>query len=1031
MRDLARTVLLVLVVAAVPAVSAGQGLGAIAGVARDASGAVLPGVTVEVASPALIEKIRTAVTDGSGQYRILSLPNGIYSVTFTLPGFGTVKRDGIEVLANFTATANADLTVGAVTETVTVTGESPVVDVQSAATIRALTDQNFKEIPSGGTWTNLAGLIPAVNVSSVPDVGGTSGDPVAATLTAHGSTAADQNQMIDGIKIGNVLVGGARTNLSVSPLLFDEVNVTFAGQSAEFTTNGVQSNAIPKSGGNVFHGTALVNGSTNDFQSDNLTPRLRAMGLTSSNTFKSLYDVNGALGGPILTDRLWFYGTARHNVNKANIAGLYYPVDANAIQRQDDRSETAYSDIYFRDFTGRVTAALGSKQKVTFFGEYQPKCDCTYQISGTKAPEASAITKWPIVLIQGSYTNVVTNRILIEAGVGYSDASYTIYPQLGLPQASPNDPFTILPNGMISSTNRPISIVEQGGGALALPPLTYRSGGNGATSNSQDDTLKQVASRATVSYTTGAHSFKVGMDDIYGYIIRRALNYNGFIQYRTRDYVPNQLTLYAPSAGIRSNGNGLGLFVQDRWTMNRMTINAGLRFDFMNEWNDPWSTSTSPSPWLPNRPVVNFGKIENVPNWSDINPRLGFSYDLFGNGKTAIKASANRAVSQDVINMATNNNPGQTIATNTARNWTDNDRDFVPDCDLTNPLAQGPTLAGALNAVDTCGQNLNANFGSAVPATTYDPSILNGWGVRPYNWEFSAGVQQEILPRLSASVSYFRRIQGNFTVTDNVLTTASDYRQYSIVVPTDPRLPNSGETMRGLFDITPALVSANRNMVTFAKNFGNQYAHYDGVDVTLDARLRQLVLQGGVTVGQTMTDNCDLADNIPEMFLGVPGVGPTAAGVWTPLEYCRQVSGWVPQYKALGSYQLPWWGIRTSGTIQSIPGPMVQANVIYTGAQIVALNPHLGAFSAGAVGQASVGVFEPGNRYGDRLNQVDLRFTKIVRMGRSSLDLNLDLYNALNSDAIITQTSQYGTTWLRPTSIIQARFLKFSARYDF
>ena len=763
--------------AAVPAPSLAQGLGAIAGVARDASGGVLPGVTVEVASPALIEKVRSAVTDGNGQYRVLSLPNGIYSVTFTLPGFGTVKRDGLEVLSNFTATANADLTVGAVTETVTVTGESPVVDVQSAATLRALTDQNFKEIPSGGTWTNLAGLIPAVNVGSVPDVGGTSGDPVQATLTAHGSTAADQNQMIDGIKIGNVLVGGARTNLSVSPLLFDEVNVTFAGQSAEYTTNGVQSNAVPKSGGNTFHGTALVSGSSNTFQSDNLTDRLRGMGLTSSNTFKSLYDVNGAIGGPIIVDRLWFYGTARHNVNKANIAGLFQPTDPNAIQRTDNRGEPAYSDIYFRDFTGRVTAQLTSKQKVTGFAEYQPKCDCTYQISGNKAPEASAITKWPIVLIQGSYTNVVTNRILIEAGVGYSDASYTIYPQLGLPQASPTDPFTIQPGGIISSTSRPISIVEQGGGALALPPLTYRAGGNGATSNSQDDTLKQVASRAAVSYTTGSHSFKVGMDGIYGYIIRRALNYNGFIQYRTRDYVPNQLTLYAPSAGIRSNGNGLGLFAQDRWTVNRMTVNAGVRLDFMNEWNDPWSTSTSPSPWLPNRPVVNFGKIENVPNWKDINPRLGFSYDLFGNGKTAIKASANRAVSQDVITMATNNNPGQTIATNTARNWTDNDRDFVPDCNLTNPLAQGPTLTGALNTVDTCGQNLNANFGTAVPATTYDPAILNGWGVRPYNWEFSAGVQQEILPRLSASISYFRRIQGNFTVTDNVLTTAADYRQ--------------------------------------------------------------------------------------------------------------------------------------------------------------------------------------------------------------------------------------------------------------
>jgi hypothetical protein len=998
-----------------PVVASAQGLGAVAGLARDASGAVLPGVTVEVASPALIEKVRTAVTDGAGQYRILSLPNGIYTVTFALSGFGTVKREGVEVLANFTATANGDLSVGALTESVTVTGESPVVDVQSAATTRALTDANFKEIPSGGTWTNLAGLIPAVTVSSVPDVGGTSGDPVQATLTAHGSTAADQNQMIDGIKIGNVLVGGARTNLSVSPLLFDEVNVTYAGQGAEATTNGVQSNAIPKSGGNTFHGTALVNGSTNAFQSDNLTSRLRSMGLTSSNTFKSLYDINGAVGGPILVDKLWFYGTARHNVNKANIAGLFYPVDPNAIRREDDRDRPAFSDIYFRDFTGRMTAAVTAKQKVTGFAEYQPKCDCTYQLAGTRAPEASSITKWPIVLVQASYTNIVTNRLLIEAGVGYSDASYTIYPQLGLPSGSPTDAFTILPGGVVSSTNRPISIVEQGGGSLGLAPLTYRSGGNGNSTNSQDDTLKQVASRASASYTTGSHSLKIGMDGIYGYIIRRALNYNGYIQYRTRDYVPNQLTLFAPSAGIRSNGNGLGLFAQDRWTVNRLTVNAGVRFDFMNEWNDAWSTATSPSPWLPNRPAVNFAEIENVPNWKDVNPRFGLSYDLFGDGKTALKASANRAVSQDVINIATANNPGQTIATTTARNWTDNDGDFVPDCDLTNAAAQGPTLGGVLRTVDTCGQNLNANFGTAVPATTYDAAILNGWGVRPYNWEFSAGVQHQIVPRVSASIAYFRRIQGNFTVTDNALVTAADYRPYTVAIPNDSRLQNAGGTIEGLYDISPALVAVNRNVVTFASNFGNQYEHFDGIDITADARLRQLVLQGGVSVGNTMTDNCDVVAHMdnPSQYL------------------CHRETGYVPQYKGLWSYELPWFGVRTSGTIQSIPGPQVQANVIYTGAQIVAQNPSLGGFSSGAVGQASINVIAPGTQYGDRLNQLDFRFTKIVRMRSAAVDLNVDLYNAFNSDAVITETTQFGTTWRRPTAIIQARFFKFSARIDF
>ena len=248
MRDVARKVCLVVALLVLPVVSAAQGLGSIAGVVRDASGAVLPGVTVEAASPALIEKVRTVVTDGTGLYAIVSLPVGVYSVTFTLAGFNIIRRESIEVTANFTTTANADLAVGALSETVTVSGESPIVDVRGATQTRALTASNFKEIPSSGSWSNMAGLIPAVNVTGGVDVGGSTGDAQSLALTAHGSGTLDQNQMIDGLKIGTLQVAGARTNMSLSPLLFDEVNVNYAGQAAEATTNGVQLNAIPKAG---------------------------------------------------------------------------------------------------------------------------------------------------------------------------------------------------------------------------------------------------------------------------------------------------------------------------------------------------------------------------------------------------------------------------------------------------------------------------------------------------------------------------------------------------------------------------------------------------------------------------------------------------------------------------------------------------------------------------------------------------------------------------------------------------------------
>src|SRR6266850_5294894 len=202
--------LLVLLILGVAASAHAQTLGTIAGVAKDATGAVLPGVSVEVASPALIEKVRTATTDGSGQYAVVSLPVGTYSVTFSLPGFGTVKREGIEILANFTATVGAEMKVGAVSETVTVTGQSPLVDVQGVITTRAVTPELIKAIPNGGTMYQLAAMMPGVTITGPQDVGGALGSPVQAQLLAHGGSGGDEIQLVDGMRVGNMM-GGSRT----------------------------------------------------------------------------------------------------------------------------------------------------------------------------------------------------------------------------------------------------------------------------------------------------------------------------------------------------------------------------------------------------------------------------------------------------------------------------------------------------------------------------------------------------------------------------------------------------------------------------------------------------------------------------------------------------------------------------------------------------------------------------------------------------------------------------------------------------
>jgi len=278
-----------------PSAAGAQVQGTVAGNVKDASGAVLPGVTVEVSSPALIEKVRSAVTDGSGQYRIVNLPPGTYSVSFSLPGFSTVKRDALDVSVNFTSTVDAEMKVGSVEETITVTGESPMVDIQSATLTRTATSQAFKEIPSSGSWTSMAALMSAVRTSST-DVGGVLGDPTGATISAHGSRDQDAVSLFDGMRIGNMYQSSNNTNMSLSPLLFEQVDIQMSGQMGETGTNGVILNAIPRSGGNRFSGSALANGSWPALQGSNLTDRLKARGLTgATTTLKKLQDYNGAV----------------------------------------------------------------------------------------------------------------------------------------------------------------------------------------------------------------------------------------------------------------------------------------------------------------------------------------------------------------------------------------------------------------------------------------------------------------------------------------------------------------------------------------------------------------------------------------------------------------------------------------------------------------------------------------------------------------------------------------------------------------
>jgi len=327
MRILARLLRTVLFIVAM-APSAAFAQASIAGTVRDSSGAVLPGATVEAASPTLIEKVRSAVTDGTGQYKIENLRPGTYAVTFTLTGFSAVKRDGIELAGSFAATVNAELKVGSVEETITVSGESPIVDVQSGNRQKVLSSEVLTGIPTGRTQFTAATLIPGMNLNN-QDVGGTNIiNTTGGSMTIHGSNANDQRVMIDGLSTANSELAGQASNFLPNMGSTQEMSVDYSAGTADQMTGGVRINMLPREGGNTFRGSLFATGSNSSFQADNYTQSLKDRGLRTPNSVKMNYDINPGFGGPLAENKVWFYGSARWVKTQNYVGGMF--VNKNA-----------------------------------------------------------------------------------------------------------------------------------------------------------------------------------------------------------------------------------------------------------------------------------------------------------------------------------------------------------------------------------------------------------------------------------------------------------------------------------------------------------------------------------------------------------------------------------------------------------------------------------------------------------------------------------------------------------------------------
>jgi hypothetical protein len=1019
----------------------------IAGVVKDASGSVLPGVTVEASSPALIEKVRSVVTDGGGNYRIISLRPGLYTVTFTLPGFATVSREGIELTSNFTATVNAEMKVGALEETITVTGETPIVDTQSITSRTVMTREVLDVLPTGRNIQAVGIMIPGTNLAVggggalSRDVGG-SGSLQQSPLQYRGS--ADTVQTIEGIRLNNLEAQGAYSGVYWNDASFEELSYITGADSAEMGQGGIRVNMVPRDGGNSFRGQIFANFADGGWASDNCgspgigqpCTRSNLSGstaynpnnrLTNVSALKEIWDFNPSLGGPLLRDKLWFHYTFRHWGVEKTVGDSYFDNNPSQFVYEADTNRPGIDDGYIVSNAVRLSWQATGKDKVSVYHDNQSKYRHHWGISATVPPEAAGVQVTPTSFVNVSkWTRTQTNRLLLEGGFGIYNQEYT---ELYQPEVTGLSEKVWDPQAIRSS--RVYTVLDQSNNRIA-----------NAWNNPADHFSILRTYLGAASYVTGAHSFRLGVTVSEG-DWRLLEQWTGDMQPITYNAGrPVQVTLRLPTDRRNGIKADTGVFVQDRWAMGRLTWNLGLRYDwFMGETQE---SEVSPSRF---NSGLQFGKcpdgkndsragcVGTVQNWKDISPRVGVAVDLFGDGRTAVKASVARYVAGQQIAVANAANPVTVLGLTDTRPWTDRDLNGLPlDAD------------GNIQFNELAASTSTPTFGRNVSTTTTDPGVLNGWHKRGYNMEYTVSAQHQLADRISVNGGYYRRTFGNQTFTDDLRYDANSYDSFCVNAPVDSRLPDGGGyQVCGVQDLKPTVFAQNlpqSQLIRFSEDFGGETNMYQGYDLNIEARFRNgAFLRGGIAATARTFDNCNLlAAGLDGVLVLTAGI-PTAQGTEIYPDGsrgCHREYPYRPDLKLSGAYTLPF-DIQVSGAYQFIrgvqtggAGPSIQANWAVTSA---VANPFIGRNWTGTASR-TIQLIREGLMYGDHnLSQLDVRASKRVGLGRYRLRVDFDVYNVFNSSWPFTVSSTFSTAantaWLRPTNVLQGRFFKLGAQLSF
>jgi hypothetical protein len=542
----------------------------------------------------------------------------------------------------------------------------------------------------------------------------------------------------------------------------------------------------------------------------------------------------------------------------------------------------------------------------------------------------------------------------------------------------------------------------------------------------------RYAQRFSASYVTGSHTFKAGLQ-LQQHVINETTEVNSDVTYTFNRGVPTRVTQFATPylQNIRTKAE-LGLFAQDQWAIKRLTLSYGLRFDYFNGYVP--AQHVDAGQFVGAR---DFEPVYGVPEWTDLNPRMGASYDLSGTGRTALKVSLGRYVGRESTVYARANNPIVTSVNSANRSWNDANGNFIPDCQLTSFAANGE-----------CGALDNVNFGKTNPAAVrYADDLIRGFAKRDYFWDAAAEVQHQLRPGVSIKGGYYRNWSDNFGalprgensvgVIDNLAVTPADFEPYCITAPVDPRLPGGGGgQVCGNYDLVPAKFGQGDLLVTRASNYDNgKHRHSDFFTASVDTRLgRGIELGASLDTGRTVTDVCFVVDSPQYTF-------PDRLG-GSPLLDCHVVMPFKGQtgLKMHGVFPLPGAFV-ISAIFENQSGAEYQAYYQASNAEIApSLGRNLAACGTQAVctATARVPLIQPGTEFESRRSLLDLRLTKVVPVGpKARLRVNVDVYNVLNDGSILEPNSVYGPFWRQQGGfafsggISVSRLLQFGGQLTF